>query len=94
LQRVSRSPCGGARGSRALAIEPGRKTVELPLFAVGENLLVARLDLLESDGLALLQPEPLGVRFGLLVIAAGHVRSLRRSPEREPFHFRRKPPAL
>ena len=62
--------------SRALAVEPGGKTVELALFAIGENLLVPGLNLLESDGLALLQPEPVGVRFGLLVVAAGHVESL------------------
>ena len=64
--------------SRALAVEPGRKTVNLPLFAIGENLLVARLDLLESDGLALQHPEPVGVRLGALIVAAGHVKSLDR----------------
>ena len=65
--------------SRALAVQPGRKTVEFPLFAIGENLLVARLDLLESDGLALLQPEPLGVRLGLLLVPVSHIESLARN---------------
>jgi hypothetical protein len=66
--------------SAGLTVEIGRH-VPLPLpalLALRKDLLVARLDLLESDGLALLLPEPVGDRLGTLLVATGHVESLAR----------------
>ena len=60
---------------RFAAIEPGRQRVEFAPIARRKDLLVAWLDLLESDGLALLLPEPVGDRLGTLLVAAGHVKS-------------------
>jgi hypothetical protein len=48
---------------------------ELALLTRRKDLLVAGLDLLESDGLALPHREPLGDRLGTLLVAASHVES-------------------